>query len=1119
LLRVVFRVRRRRIALLALVLAPVLLAAPPAGAQDGPRVQIAIPELVRQTPATLKLRPARGVAVTRVSVDHRDVTKLLRRGSGGARTARLPRRLLHRGPNHVVVYVRGRRGRTGAIARRFHLAAARTHRLVRLRAPRRVAGAAPVRLELGSVPHRLRVRLNGRLVGAALAGRILRTGTLGADDGLRFGRNRLEVLAWHRSGRWDAERRTIVVSDARPIPAAGRPRRIRAGKRIRLDARRSRPSRSGAPLAFRWRLAGPGARRRARLTGARSARPLLVTRRPGRVRVALTVTERGAGRRARAAQAAVSDDASVVVVPDLPPMGIPLQAGGTTPPSITLGDQRFVFGKFPLDPDNPGRPDFEGAVHIVVIDRETLEVVDRRWLGLQANGEEYQAAYQDVSTSPDAKERHLLWVAFGPPGCCGGPRGGIPNDGFSELLYVGTRRSDGSPLGFRNWGGTTRDFHTVGARPGAERVWLQQDNRGLFSVVPTNQVTIDSSSASTATENTIALSDRFGSPPATYRSEIRPGTSGFQLMAFDRFALDPCSNCGEAGPAYPKAFAVNTGDLDADRVAQQALAADLRAALDAGAFIVLQSIGAPRPTTPAWADIAQQLARIGASAHVFNTLDGSRDPRPQAGHYGGSYAVAGCVPHGEGSVLIGCVRPAESSYPLQRSNGSGTVTGLLTVGPDFRYDFELSDAGGYTDPAKSYGLAQVAYQDPGGPWPVGNTDIERAAMDYIAHALGRDRPKDGWCQQSSDLRAAYCADLSWDAADIPAYPGDGKGFCKPEWGSCQDEWTRVVEQLKVEWQALNDLKLFFDDLNKVLTYAQDASAQQPPVIADDIIKAIQREAAGEVDTSVSALATFALESTSELLSLAEAEPAGAAVGIMASAIAAMGELTHEQNDAPAFDLTVRGDELAAELGSAYLDNLKQVAVLKKLITSDWQKLNAIESTFAGALNDDLVTKASDIRRAGTLRWLWQEMVPSAWGRFIFRAFSAGKRIDDFYCLIAQPPPVAPARDYPFSGIDDAAVWAPVDHFSGVGQSLQGGSTTVSAIAAGTLPDEAGRRGGISLPPGEPLRGMFAPLDSFNYSFDHSRPGLKKPWFFDRAHWVAGQDLRDNANLPRNCFYP
>jgi hypothetical protein len=1086
--------RRRSIALLALVLAPVLLAAPPADAQDGPRVQIAIPELVRQTPATLQLRPARGVAVTRVSVDHRDVTKRLRRGSGGARTARLPRRLLHRGPNHIVVYVRDRRGRTRTIARRFHLAAARTHRLVSLHAPRRVAGAARVRLELGSVPHRLRVRLNGRLVGAALAGRIVRTGTLGADDGLRFGRNRLEVLAWHRSGRWDAERRTIVVSDARPIPAAGRPRRIRAGKRIRLDARRSRPARSGAPLAFRWRLVGPGARRRARLTGARSARPLLVTRRPGRVRVVLTVTERGAGRRARAAQAAVSDDASVVVVPDLPPMGIPLQAGGTTPPSITLGDQRFVFGKFPLDPDNPGRPDFEGAVHIVVIDRETLEVVDRRWLNPQADDAPYQRAYEDVAQSPEAKERHLLWVAFGPPGCCGG---NIPNDGFSELLYVGSPPPQ-APPGVRNRSRTSRYFDAFGPNPGAQRVWLQRDNRGVFSAVQTEKVTFDSSYQSGPGSNTMHLEGRFRAAGEDLHSELPPGTSGFQLMVFERAALEP------AYSGFPKAYAVNTGNAESDRSAQEALANDLKFVLDANAFIIMQSIGGPKPTTTAWADIAAQLERIGASGHVFNTLDGSVDPHPPAGHSGGSYAVAGCV---------GCAQPAESSYPLQHAPGTGTVTGLLAPNADSRFDLELRDAGGYADPAQSYGLTQVGFQDPGGPWPVGNTEIERAAMDYIAHAIGLDEPKDGWCQHSSDLRAAYCADLSWDAADIPAYPGDGKGFCKPEWGSCQDEWTRVVEQLKVEWKALNDLKLFFDDLKNLLTYANDASTQTPHAIADDISGAIQREAAGEVDSSVSALATFALESASEILPLAEAEPVGAAVGIMASAIAAVDEITHQQNDAPAFDLTVRGDELAAELGDAYLPNIKRVDVLHELIVSDWQKLNTTATTWRGALKGTLVDDASAARVAGTLRWLWQEMVPSAWGRFIFRAFSADKKVNDFFCLVAQGPPYPPEHVYPFSGLDDAAVWAPVDHFSGVGQSLRGGSTTVSAIVSGTLPNK------IRLPPGEPLRGMFQPLDPSNYVFNRDRPGLKKPWFFDRAHWVAEQDLRDDANLPGNCSYP
>jgi Ricin-type beta-trefoil lectin domain-like len=136
-----------------LVVVAALLAGAAAGAAAAtaaPLVRVHVPRLVSgHLPLDVRLAP--GARLAQVAVDRRNVTGRLR-GRSRVLRARLPRRLLRRGPNHVSVVVRDGRGRPVTVTRRSFLLAAG------LRAsPGPLADAGP---DVGGVARRP-IRLDG----------------------------------------------------------------------------------------------------------------------------------------------------------------------------------------------------------------------------------------------------------------------------------------------------------------------------------------------------------------------------------------------------------------------------------------------------------------------------------------------------------------------------------------------------------------------------------------------------------------------------------------------------------------------------------------------------------------------------------------------------------------------------------------------------------------------------------------------------------------------------------------------------------------------------------------------------------------------------------------------
>jgi len=368
---------RRTVAAGAIGLGAAVALAGPATAAGGLRIVAPADDaLITGSSVDVRVHAGDGVRVGKVlaaGARGRDVTARLRPAGRHHRTLRL--RVgpdLTPGPN--TVFVRGRlpSGRETTVARTFTVARPRAG-LLRVRAPRGPVRAAPVPVSLRLLGDgtRLRVRLNGRDAFGAFAERRGRrwTARLARNDGLRFGPNRLVVTAYDpKRGTYQRDVRTFRVRRTAPLVGAGPDRVARVGDAVRL-AGQARPARRGDRVSMRWRIVARPAGSRARLIGARSARPRLVPDVPGHYRIQLHAREHPRPRataRASQAPATPTDPPATTLDPPAttidPPPVVPPPATTVDPPPIvptqpiTPGCPPSTTPLGPTPPDQAGAP-------------------------------------------------------------------------------------------------------------------------------------------------------------------------------------------------------------------------------------------------------------------------------------------------------------------------------------------------------------------------------------------------------------------------------------------------------------------------------------------------------------------------------------------------------------------------------------------------------------------------------------------------------------------------------------------------------------------------------------------------------------------------------------------
>lgn len=370
---------------------------------------------------------ARGGAV-QVIVDNRDVTKRFKRVKGGrpakgslyVGTLRRGKQI-RRGFNRLVVGA-GKGGDRRYAARRFFVGKRRPGTLkVSRRRHGDAALAVRVQAAKGQTFRHVRVWLNGKRVRTKdwvagertpssrwPRGRRAFRALFGADDGLRFGRNRLRITAWNEHGIYDSVTRTVRIGAKAPLVGAGKGRTLRVKRKVRLDGR-STKHRRGTRVVYRWRIVGKPRGSKARLKRAGSARPVLLPDVHGTYRVRLTAKHvpaaaakrkgRGAGRAsASAAGPAAVDEVTVEAKPPIAPIGTPIQTINQKGAIQLLGREYSA---------EPG-----AWVQILALDRETLEV--KRHISLGQASAVGSSTVEELSyTLSQFDERTLLILSGG----------------------------------------------------------------------------------------------------------------------------------------------------------------------------------------------------------------------------------------------------------------------------------------------------------------------------------------------------------------------------------------------------------------------------------------------------------------------------------------------------------------------------------------------------------------------------------------------------------------------------------------------------------------------------------------------------------------------------------
>jgi hypothetical protein len=1018
-------------------------------------------------------------------LDGTDVTPRFGRGRRGLRTASLGRRRgLRPGVHHLVIRAAVAGGKRRDFAPVRFVVARRRPALLSLRGVRRpltsaaramrAAGAVGVRLRLARRADHVGLRLNGRRVRRwrALGAEV--TLGLSPDDGLRYGRNVLNVTAHREQGGWDRERRVLVVRRTRPLAAAGADRRVRVRVPVRLDARRSRPARRGTRLGFRWRIVSRPRGSRARLSSLAGVRPRLRADKPGRYRVRLLVRERERRRAPRSASTGRvggtgSDVVTVVATPDYPPIGAPFDTFFTvgspaTEAGIQVGSTRYELPTFvPL---------------MVVLDRQTLSPVAQKTLPSGTNAA-YAAFQQELSTLAQQaaqQNTHYLSILLVPPGAGGGF---WSDNGFTRIDRLTWDRANPTTAAglLRNNGGRVPTAKGLGV-PGEMVGYLQLDNHGLFTPVQTPFLTFRTGQRATdsgGTEAYFTIGETTYAPPCP--DGVKAGQAAFAVLALDPDSLQPDADSTGC-------FVVNQGNAYIDRSEQIRLNTALGRAHDAGDLVFVQSVGNPKPTfctaeacppeTPVWSAIADQINNLGGTNDIFNRLDGS-----------GPYALVGC---------LGCGYPQalESSYPETRTNGDGSLSGTLGLDQNSFWKPVVSDGGGG---GYDFSMLPLVYQ-PASPWPQMDTVGHRAAYGWIwSHAKSDDTngaykqlqsPDTSWCQQIDDFRAAYCdATIPWAALqawvqglkdeDVAKSGGtyNGDSFTAQDFA---DVRTELIHELADRETVETKIALLKDPLKE----SNGDNQLAPNDIGHQIALSLQRNPSGSVDDN--AALTTLLTTALALLSLAP-DPLGPIAGVASAILAAAGQAADDSNGQPALDIEVAAEDLGAQMATRMDSTVAELDRLGDVILSDPAKLDQFANHTPG-LNATLMDRLVPKLNRATQQWLWQQLLPRAWGLWKFAQPPAGLRVNDLYCTGAGGEWQKQSK---FWALSDGATWNPLVGFA------QDRSPVRQVWAPANSQDIHDAN---FLTPGGSLYDNFWNVPANDHDITH--PGLNRAWFFRRA---------------------
>jgi hypothetical protein len=977
-------------------------------------------QLITGGSVRIAVKAGAGVRSFETSLDQVDVSRSFRR-SGTARTATIARgSALKTGMNHLFLRTTDSRGITDLDAVSFVLGA-RSGALLSLQGPHTITSSSPVGIALSPRGTSFSATLNNHRVSDdfVITQHGSRSVRLSASDGLHFGTNRLRVVTFSLNGAYEVGTRIIRVPRTKPLVGAGADLHTYTGGAVRLNGRSSRAARRGGRLAFSWKLISRPPGSSARLTMANSAQPSVHLDRRGTYTARVTVTE-CVGRRCSSAR----DDMRLLASAG-PPLGQPVE---------TIADSQGAIRVAGIL--QPGTGGADGSV--VVLDQATGARVASFNYRLAAFGD-LENRLTDLLTGT-TKVVLIDGIAAVPPSLV---------DRLNSLLgRVGAAPFDRSRITQTGVGWSVAGFTSVppnvptGAtenlqlkadtsspqRPGTMNGYLQQNPGNLlYSFVLGDFVPFSTQAASPGPGETVLTVGN-----VARRAKLPGGaTKGYRVTAFDPRTLQTFDDRLYVSPADDQNVA-DWLNFWMDRSGVRPL-------------ILLQTIGAPKPSDPAWAKIAEALDKLGGAGPVFNALDGTAN-----------YAFFGQFGAGLGAEASGLL-PGEQ----------GRLSGVLSRAQDYQYQPRLATQGG----TAADQLFTIAYQAPQ-PFP----HVSAAVNRYITNAVGLF---------GDDIRAAYYINYTASWPNIVSKLGlvpfkDGHGFTRAEFGAAKDQFADEITALQdiKHWLTLAQLPFDPDPHNPAFVQLQAIAGQvyndirppQGPTISDGA------QVAG-------GLLKFAAAG------LPEAAPA---LNFLSSIVVFGGNYASSTGSPILSKITAYSNDLGRQLQDRYAQARLAFSQLGHIIVSDYGKLTAVGGSVLhgvqGKINSDpnWIWPDPDTRIRTALfksakAWYYQRLMPLVWSQWATPGVSNAR---EWMCTARW------SKYYPWRDAGNAGQYTEV-------YNIRPGGAQQSFVRAFGIPDawksHDGKVSPNAKPPSESwLAPLFQPPD-----LDARSPnlGLNKPQFF------------------------
>jgi hypothetical protein len=1082
-------------ALAAVVIALLLATAAPAAA---PALEVAKPrpdQLVTGKRVTVVLHTAPKLRKLEVSLHGKGVRRAFTQVRPGVWRAELQRKWMRTGANVIVVADVDRAGHKGYANGRFYLGERRRGYLT-VKAPGRVASSAVASVAMRRLPDlRFRASLNGRNVSGLFRRRFLRkrTAYLGANDGLRVGRNVLKVLAARRDGGFDRERRVIFVRRDHPQAVAGNDRLLAGGRSVTLDGSGSHPSLlppgSGATKAgikYHWSVlrhprgskaepASPGAVRT-------RFRPDLV----GTYRLRLSATDPSGARG--------TDVVTVTEAENAPPIGVPIETMAHEPMPSEEFWIRVGSEKFPLNP----APVESNRIEAVFLDRETLEVLDTATF----EGSALEAFELKEEIEKFGKRALVIVSNPGPEFDNPKPKDFQVDAAFGEVvqtLGVGSvpKATQGGWSVIGVPGSTTGGTEIAGTNPsnypGNMRGYLARGSSGLFSYVASSMLPFDTYAA--------------GSAPGTNRIEVRgrsyssaplacaSATGGLQVLVLVAETLEEAQN---------RTFTTNGCGLLAERAELQAATEFLKQWENGGVgteLFFVQSVGAPFATESRPPTSEAEAARAFAREGLAETLEGLGAVADVFQSATSSYAFVG----GYGI----------DDLPLTEASGSLTgvpaaIAGLLQPNEMGSYVPLVASSTG----KMPFGLAQVAYQ-PAQAWPDSETPGEEAALAYVAAVLDLPTPTaQSACYVPSrpDVRSEYCNEKlkgQWGAFVSQLRAAQCGEACQAENGFSLADWENVRTELVgrggpdefSEFEAVQSSWELTEALREPFGTSSGSAQVELGKLAAEIEAALapkpQSEAVGEW---LSIISTVVYE-----LSYGEgSNPATAGIiGGIAGALGLAAQYADDSEGSPLLgEFKLSTAELAVELERRLRADSAQIDTLGELIVTDYGKLKEVSENpaFAG-FAPKVVESATETLESGSKQWIYQTLFPTAYEALNLTAGPENPALPEkatsYVCTYEQEQVGTEVRSKipygPFSS-------SPLAEYRYPRLTPAGASLGVLVARDSKLPEKESHASPES-PPESLLQPIYKPISAGGL-------GLYIPWFWREAFGFPGTAVKD-----------